>query len=438
MCGPSCLLIVSGKLGIHTTLEELAILAGTNRAAGTTMLGLKTAAEAKGMHAMGMKIGANELANPGVVAIAHLWANHFVVVEGGLEAGSLMITDPPAQAKPVPLKDFEETYSGFAILVAKDESAFPRSEAKGPDLRVDNYDYDFGFIEEGTRLDHTFSLKNKGIEDLMLLNVETTCTCTQATLPNERRIPPGGEGELVVGFDSEGRRGPQSQIVTVHSNDPISPVVRFRIGGDVQPARLAISKRSLDFGTVRKRDSAKKEMFVTDTGNGTLIVRKVTSDSPFVQAALASTTTTQPLSYPITVVLRQGTPVGELRTKITVYSNHAKEPVLEVPVSAVVVGDIDVFPDQFFLGLLKKGQSASKKLTLSTTSDEPLTIQKIDNPCDYVIVTAAPEVEGKKYTITATLKGAAPVGLTKQVVVVHTNDPDQPEIKIPLFTLIQD
>ena len=224
LCGPQSLLVICQSLKVEADLDELQNLSAFDEKAGTTMLGLKKAAEAKGLHAVGMKISLEELVTLETPAIAHQWDNHFVVVEGG-ESGAIKVTDPPAEPKVVPLEEFKQTYSGFALLVAKDESLFPKPKANGPDLRFDSYTYDFGFIEQGEQTSHTFTYENKGNEELVLSKAETSCTCALAFLSEERRIPPGGKGELVVGFDSAGRQGGQSHTVYVHSNDPISPFV---------------------------------------------------------------------------------------------------------------------------------------------------------------------------------------------------------------------
>ena len=441
LCGPNALLMIVEEMGATGDLSEIKALSMYSADSGTSLSGLKRAAEAKGLRAVGMKISADELCTLTCPAITHLWGDHFVVVEAG-GSSVLKVTDPPAEQMLVPVKDFQARYSGFALLVAKDESAFPKSEPKGPDLRADAYIYDFGFIEQGEQAGHVFTLENKGVENLVLSKVETTCSCTQAFLPKETTIPPGAKCEMTVGFDSTGREGGQSQIVYIHSNDPISPVVQLRIGGVIKPVRLPMSARSLQFGTVRKRQGATKEFSVRDPGDNSLAVSEVTSDSPFVKATLTRDEK-DGLVYLVKAKLQPGTPIGEFRSKLTIHSNHPKEPVVEIPVSAEVIGDIETFPNQFFLGLLKKGQTVSKTITLSTTSDEPLKIEKIDSPFDYITVkseTDGPDGSraGKKYTITATLKDTAPLGLIKGEVVIHTNNKDQPEIKVPLYALVEE
>ena len=401
LCGPASLLALCQTLGVETDLQELEELTGFDNETGTTMSGLRRAAEVKGLHAVGMKIGIDELVSNKALAIAYLWGNHFVAVECDDSEG-IKVTGSSGKPVVAPKQEFAKFYSGFALLVAKDESSFPKAEVKGPDLRADAYNYDFGFIEQGEQAGHVFTLENKGVEDLVLSKVETSCTCTQAFLPKEATIPPGGKGELVVGFDSTGRQGGQSQIVYIHSNDSVSPVVQLRVGGVIKPIRLPVSVSKLYLGTVKTREGVTSEFLVQDPGDNSLTVSEVTSDSPFVKATLTRDDK-QGLTYVVKAELQPGTPIGEFKSKLTVRSNHPKEPVVEIPVQAEVIGDIEVFPNQFFLGLLKKGQTVSKTTTLSTTAKERLKIKKIDSPADYIEVKSKPE--GAKYTITANPEG---------------------------------
>lgn len=336
----------------------------------------------------------------------------------------------------MPLKDFRESYSGFAVLIAKNQSAFPVLESEVPDLRLDAYNFDFGFIEQGERARHTFALQNRGDKPLVLSSVDTSCSCTQASLPKEQTLPPGCKGELVVGFDSTGRNGRQSQTVYLHSNDPITPIVELQITGTVKPTRLPISVRQLNLGIVKKRVGATGELSIADPGDRSLAVTEVVTDSPHVKASLTRTDK-QGLVYLVRVELQPGAPMGQLRCKITVRSNHPKEPAVEIPVTAVVIGDVEASPMQFFLGVVKRGHGASATATVLTTGGDELRIQRIESPSRYITVKSQAEVENRRYALTATLSDAAPRGLIEGDVVVHTDNSDQPEIKIPVYALVE-
>ncbi len=58
-CGPAALAAVLNNLGINSTEQELAKLAGTDES-GTTMYGLMQAAQEKGLKATGTKLSIDE------------------------------------------------------------------------------------------------------------------------------------------------------------------------------------------------------------------------------------------------------------------------------------------------------------------------------------------------------------------------------------------
>ncbi len=195
LCGPKCLLAVCKEFEIDANVGELTTLCGTDKQ-GSTLAGLSNAAKSKGLEAIGMKISVDELAALKTPAIAHLWESHFVVVEADGQ-GKLNVLDPPAEPKSMTVADFQKEYSGFALLVAKDKGLFPASETKGPDLRVAQYSWDVGMVEEGSQVTQSIVCQNVGNEELVISKADSTCGCTTPLLAQDR-IPPGSQAELQV------------------------------------------------------------------------------------------------------------------------------------------------------------------------------------------------------------------------------------------------
>lgn len=77
--------------------------------------------------------------------------------------------------------------------------------------------YDFGTTKEGEKIEHTFMFENIGKLPLALANVMTTCGCT-VTKWTKKILLPGEKGEIMVRFDTKGKIGQQTKIVTVISN----------------------------------------------------------------------------------------------------------------------------------------------------------------------------------------------------------------------------
>ncbi len=90
-------------------------------------------------------------------------------------------------------------------------------------------EFSFGKAKEGETLTHGFHFKNKGTAPLFIINAVASCGCTVPSFPKEP-IAPGGEGDIMIKFDSRGRKGHQKKNILVLSN---AQQDRMAIGFDV-------------------------------------------------------------------------------------------------------------------------------------------------------------------------------------------------------------
>jgi hypothetical protein len=96
------------------------------------------------------------------------------------------------------------------------------------------YEWDFGTMDEGDRVEHIFKFKNTGTEPLILEKCKGSCGCTVPECPKEP-ILPGAEGEIKVAFNSKGKKNSQTKRVTVTSNtDPEQTILTIK--AQVTPA----------------------------------------------------------------------------------------------------------------------------------------------------------------------------------------------------------
>ncbi len=95
--------------------------------------------------------------------------------------------------------------------------------------------YEFGDIVQGDSVKHVFKFTNTGNAPLMLREVLTTCGCTVPKFSKEP-IMPGKEGEILVKFNSEGKEGRLTKVITILSNATNNPA-RVNIVVNVQPKK---------------------------------------------------------------------------------------------------------------------------------------------------------------------------------------------------------
>jgi hypothetical protein len=95
-CGPRALLLACERLGVKTSLPALTKAAGTN-SRGTSLAGLKRAAESLHLRAEGLQAGRDALPGLPMPAIAWVHGDHYVAVlalSGRGESGTATVHDP--------------------------------------------------------------------------------------------------------------------------------------------------------------------------------------------------------------------------------------------------------------------------------------------------------------------------------------------------------
>ena len=93
--------------------------------------------------------------------------------------------------------------------------------------------FDFGTIDAGEKVSHTYKFTNSGNEPLVIKDAKGSCGCTVPKWPKEP-IAPGATGEILVEYNSKGKKGKETKRVTITANT--SPAQTFlTITGEVTP-----------------------------------------------------------------------------------------------------------------------------------------------------------------------------------------------------------
>lgn len=76
------------------------------------------------------------------------------------------------------------------------QAAVEERPKQGPWIHAQEPVFDWGSIEEGDEIRHTFRLENRGTETVVIEKARTNCGC--GAFDFSREIPPGGEGHLSI------------------------------------------------------------------------------------------------------------------------------------------------------------------------------------------------------------------------------------------------
>ena len=84
-------------------------------------------------------------------------------------------------------------------------------------ITMEETDFNFGSVNEGDVVKHTFKLKNVGNQPLLITDIRTTCGCTVPTW-NKSPIAANANDQVEVKFDTKGKANEQIKKITIIAN----------------------------------------------------------------------------------------------------------------------------------------------------------------------------------------------------------------------------
>lgn len=202
-----------------------------------------------------------------------------------------------------------------------------------PKIGVQQLSHDFGNVNQGDVVTHTFVITNNGGDVLKINDVKASCGCTAAN-PDKKELKPGESTNIVVSFNSKGRRGPQLKTVTVTTNDPENPqtALTFKCNVIVKDtpnnntgAVIYFPETQHDFGKVKEGKKIEYVFKFQNTGSESLLIKDVKT-SCGCTAAVVSNNSLKPGEYgSIKVDFDTKGRQGRNSKSITVVSNDKRD-----------------------------------------------------------------------------------------------------------------
>jgi predicted double-glycine peptidase len=429
-------MVVAKTFGVDVDVSLIAKLAGTTRQ-GTTMKGLADAAHKLGLRARGLKVSRRQLMDLKLPIIAYVNNNHFFVIDQILD-DKFSITDINMEFDFMSLEEFDQIWEGYVLVV------LPRRDEKSenhPNIWVDRFVYDFG-VAAANLIETNFTVENTGNADLIIRDLIPGCSCTRFEI-SKKIIPPGEQAQLTMAFDLTGRWGETSTTAKLLSNDSNQPILTFMIKG-IAKTTLAISPKSIELGRVLEGNKSKpisQKIKIRDPGTGDLKIEKVKPSSDAVRSQLFQEKKGADAVIHISIIperCKQISPDKKFEEYVTIYTNHKESPELVVPIQGEIGPVIEVSPERFFFGFVKKGESTAKSVVVKGDEKTRWEIAKVETDSQAIVVDIIPVTPHQEYRIQAHfLTNRANSDIIKETLKLHTNHPKQPFVEIPIYAIIQ-
>lgn len=228
-----------------------------------------------------------------------------------------------------------------------------------PYLELKEKSFDFGKVDAGTVIEHSFVVKNSGDADLRIEKVVTGCNCLTDNDSNIL-IQPNTEKEFHIKLDTTGLSGVYNKNIRFFTNEEGHSFSSFMVKGYVNQL-VMIEPAILDFVEMTATDDASKTKTfrISTNRHNSIEIVKVESYSKNIRIQELNGNKYEK-NYE--VKLSGKLPLGEYRGRIVVFFSNGK--TVNIPVIVMVHNIIEAEPKVVSFGDLS-GKDTPVKKTVS-------------------------------------------------------------------------
>jgi hypothetical protein len=283
--------------------------------------------------------------------------------------------------------------------------------------------HDFGTVARGAKVEYKFTIENIYEEDAHITACYSSCECTTPQL-DKRLLKTWDKAVLTAAVNTKDFYGQRDTTITLKFDPPFKEVqvhIHARIRSDV-----VVNPEEVQFGTVKLGSVMQRQVQINYAGRKDWKILSVESANPALENKLVETARVgNKVSYELITTLKGDAPVGYIKDTLFLVTNDAVKQASRVPVAveAVVESPLTVQPNPLLLGVIKKGQPASKPLFVRSTVKKPFRITAVhcDDPRFEVKL---PEQAQDKHLLQVNFKGADAEGQVTAKLQLETDLPN--------------
>ncbi len=296
--------------------------------------------------------------------------------------------------------------------------------------------FDFGKVEQGEQVSHTFRFTNQGGQELRIESVKTSCGCTAAVTSLDV-IPPGQEGAISATFDTSRYAGEKTKSISVYSNDPTQPMTTLTLQGEIL-VEVEVDPPQLYLGRVRRGEETVRSVDILYDANKPITITKIENSSSVVTVQVDDFEKDGRKGKKLIVTLKKDAPLGRVNGAIKVLTTSEKRPSIEIPVFGSIEGDLVVAPPQVSFGVVRRGDGKAQEVSIKNRANKPVHIVKVESSNTDINTELVAVKDGEEYKLTLSAKNESKPGRIQGDVAVFTDHPTEKVLTIPLYGMVTD
>jgi hypothetical protein len=320
-------------------------------------------------------------------------------------------------------------------------------QAKTPGIQFGSATFNFGIVDEGESVNHTFEFTNTGTGTLIVKEVHPTCGCTVAG-DFDKEVKPDRNGKLPVTFKTSGYDGPVAKTFIVKTNVPGNSDLILTLEGTVKVS-VSVNPKTLFFGNIERDRTTPLEGKIAiynrspDPIKITDVV-KVTDvmEIPNVTVANNNVETTietirDGFEYSLGVTVKPPFKHGQVMGTMLVKTNSKILPGINAQFSYYMEPMVKVFPNPLFVSKDKIANGEEQLINIECEPGPDMRIVDLSVNINKVKVSLKEVERGKRYTLVLNFPKDFKFdpGNTLTVKFKAQNVPDEPIFGIPVLEM---
>jgi len=325
----------------------------------------------------------------------------------------------------------------LGLLLALAPSAAGEGENKPVAIIVEPVK-DFEVAPQGKVLDATFEIRNAGEAPLEITDVRPACGCT--VVEYDKVVAPGETAKIRAQVETDSFSGAIAKTIAVFTNDPENPKLQLVVKAEIKPY-IGVAPGYARFSYVQGEPIGKisQTLWAEDQRDVKVLEVKAPYDHVKVEHHQATEEERSPKSsgeqWVIDITIDEYSPVGALRDYVVVTTDHPEQKTVQIPISGFVRPRQWVTPEKVELGQLETSVlPATRTFAFTNFITDEIEIEKVETGFEAMTaqVEAAPRQPGHRFQVTLTLGPEMPKGPIDTVIKIHTTDPKNPVVEVPI------
>jgi hypothetical protein len=300
----------------------------------------------------------------------------------------------------------------------------------GPRIQFAEPAHDFGEVQSGATLKHTFVYTNIGSAALEILQVRPSCGCTTAG-EWDKRVEPGATGRIPIQFSSASFSGMVQKTVSVVSNDPRQSNMVLQIKATVW-VPLEVTPKTVMFQYDSESPTvATQTIKILSNLKEPLQLLEPRIQHPAFRTELQTVREGKEYALLVSTVPPIGT--GMIAAPFYIQSRDTNVEPVRVQAYAVERQPIVVSPSQLLLPTGQSGQPIRPSLTIRSQSTNLLVLTEASVNVPGVTVEVKELQPGRMFVLTPTFPAGFELPTGQRVEVsVKSNHPKYAVIRVPV------